>query len=117
MPCAPALLGAAPDGKLPGDGTLIKAGWVTNEPQPVGTKLEICWRGLMVLVSLSAVHNAASSRAPVGAVAVLLLTANTFSKKYRAEPVGTSAAAVQNRRVTASTALGLISNNSPCTIL
>jgi hypothetical protein len=75
---------------------LTKAGCVVNELTPVGRKLDICWRGLQVFVSLSAVHKpmsrsapdgrvgvslAISICAPVSAVAVLLLTTKTFSKK------------------------------------
>ena len=81
---------------MPGDGTLIKAGWVEKDPQPVGTKDDACCRALAVLVSFSPPHKAASSSAPEGnvgvslaisiwapvsAVAVLLFVTNTFSKK------------------------------------
>ncbi len=67
---------------------------MVNDDTPLGRNDEDCWRGLQVFVSLSAVVSPMSSNAPVGkdgvslaistcapvkAVAVLLLTTNTFS--------------------------------------
>ena len=90
-PCAPAALGAEPGGRLPGLGTLKRAGCVVKAPTP---KEGAVWRLATVPVSFSAAVSATSKSAPEGyadvslvhsicapvsAVAVLLFATKTFS--------------------------------------
>ena len=82
MPWAPAALGAAPDGRLPGPDTGTKTGWVENEATP--EEGAICLLAI-VPVSFKAVVSAKSSNAPDGTLGVSLAT--SICAPVRAVPV------------------------------